>query len=122
MPNPPKIIGKLGNVGIAGVGWETTQTYVTSADARTGVEIAPAPSFYSRANHITSLDISCGSAGTLVTLSGNGGSPETSFLMGANAPLHINFDDPLNFPTGVAAKFITSAAANVYVTAKYFVE
>lgn len=117
-----KTIGKLGNVGLAGVAWETSQVYFTSADARTGVQVLPAPELYSRQNKITSLDISCGTGGTLVSLSGNGATPEVSFLTVANSPIHINYDDPLVFPTGVSTKVITSAAANLYITAKYFVE
>ena len=122
MPQPPKTISKLGNVSLAGVAWETSQVYFTSTNAATGVQVLPAPELYSRSNHLTSLDISCGTAGTLVSFSGAAYTPEISFLMGANSPLHINFEDPLSFPTGVATKVISSAAANLYITAKYFVE
>ncbi len=119
---PSRIAGKLGNVGLAGVAWETSQVYFTSADARTGVQLLPAPELYSRQNHITSLDISCAAGGTLISFSGNGSTPEVSFLTVANSPIHINYNDPLYFPTGVSTRVISSAATNLYITAKYFVE
>lgn len=121
MPTPSKTIGKLGNVSVAGVAWETSQVYFTSSNATTGVQVLPAPELYSRANHLTSLDLSS-SATALVSFSGDANTPEISFLMAANAPIHINFEDPLNFPTGVSTKIISSASANLYVTAKYFIE
>lgn len=119
---PSKIAGKLGNVALAGVAWETSQVYHTSANLTTGEQLLPAPELYSRQNKITSLDISCGTGGTLVSFSGNGATPEVSFLTVANSPIHVNYDDPLVFPTGVSTKVITSAAASLYITAKYFVE
>lgn len=118
---PPKITGKLGNVGIAGIGWETSQIYFTSSDIRTGVQLLSAPELYSRSNKIVSLDISTSATNT-IHFSGNGTTPDLTYLMAANTPLHVNFDDPMVFPSGISTKVIGSAAANVYITAKYFVE
>lgn len=122
MANPPKTIGKLGNVAIAGIGWETTQIFHSSADLTSGERLIAAPSLYSRRNQISSLDISCDTASTLITFSGNNTSSSLSILMPANDHRHIEFTDPLTFPTGIATNIATNQAANVYVTAKYFVE
>lgn len=129
MANPPKTIGKLGNVGIAGVGWETSQVYAASSDLSSGIQLFPAPSLYSRANHLTSLDISTSSAGMTVHLSGSAANidPSYSVIFGQSAlsntsPLHCSFIDPIDFPTGQAVKIISDNTGVIYVTAKYFVE
>ncbi len=119
---PSKTVGKLGNVGIAGVAWETSQIYHTSADLTSGEQLLSAPGLYSRRNQITSLDISCDTAGTLVSFSGIGSGPTLGVLLDANDHKQLDYLDPLIFPTGVVTKVITNQAANVYITAKYFVE
>lgn len=129
MPNPPKTIGKLGNVGVAGVAWETTQVYAASSDLSSGVQLFPAPSLYSRANHLTSLDISTSSAGMTVHFSGDTANidPSLSLILGQTSltntsPIHCSFIDPIDFPTGQAVNIISDNTGVIYVTAKYFVE
>lgn len=119
---PSKTVGKLGNVGIAGVAWETSQVYHTSVDLTSGEQLLAAPSLYSRRNQITSLDLSCDTAGTLVTFSGASSGPTIGVLLDANDHKHLDYLDPLIFPTGVVTNITANQAANVYITAKYFVE
>ena len=126
MPVPPKTIGKLGNISIAGVAWETTQVTLSNSDLRSGNQIFPAPPLYSRANHVTSLTISCGHPANdaLIFLSGDNHPHTVAFNIDSHnhGPLCLNFFDPIDFPTGVAVKIVTDEAFDVYITAKYFVE
>lgn len=122
MPNPSKTIDKKGNFGVAGVAWETSQVYHFSADLTSGNQLLAAPPLYSRRNQITSLDISCDTAGTLVTFSGASNGPTIGILLAANDHKHLDYLDPLIFPTGVTTRVMANQAADVYITAKYFVE
>lgn len=122
MPNPSKTIDKKGNFGIAGVAWETSQVYHASTDLTSGEQFLAAPSLYSRKNQITSLDISCDTASTSVTFSGANNGPAITILLGAYDHKHLDYIDPLVFPTGVATRISANQTADVYITAKYFVE
>lgn len=128
MPNPSKTIGKLGNVGIAGFGWETEQVYHSSLDLTSGEQLLPAPELFSRSNHITSLNLSASNAGVTVHFSGaGGGSPSLSLIMGQSAltnssPSYCSLIDPISFPTGQAVHIVSDNTGVIYATVKYFVE
>lgn len=126
MPFPPKTIGKLGNISIAGVAWETTQVTLSNGDLRSGNEIFPAPPLYSRANHITSLVVSCEHPANdaLIFFSGVNQPHTLAFNIDSHnhGPFYLNFADPIDFPTGVAVKVVADEVFDVYITAKYFVE
>ena len=129
MPQPPKIIAKKGNFGIAGVAWETSQVYHVSSDLTSGEQLLAAPALFSRSNHLTSLNISTSSAGMTVHFSGDasGTAPSLSLILGQSSlsntsPHYCSFVDPIDFPTGQAVNIISDNTGVIYVTAKYFVE
>ena len=123
---PPRTIDKKGNFGLAGFAWETTQITMSTADARSGIQLFPAPELYSRANHLSFLSFSSTHpANDAVVYFSGVGQPHSLALnidSHNHGPFLDNFLDPISFPTGVAVKLVANEAFSIYITAKYFVE
>lgn len=123
---PPRTIDKKGNFGLAGFAWETTQITMSTADARSGIQLFPAPELYQRANHLSSVSISCSQPAADALLFFSGVSRPCSLIVNidthSHGPIFNDFIDPISFPTGVAVKLVADEAFDVYITAKYFVE
>lgn len=124
MTFPPPIIGKKGNFSIAGLAWETEQVFLHVSNATSGgTQLLPAPELYSRRNCITSFIISTDhNNGSVIYFSGANDGIGAALLMNKNTPVVAQLIDPITFATGCAVNVVCSDVANVYVTAKYFVE
>lgn len=121
MPYLPPVIGKKGNFSIAGFAWETQQVFLHISSG--SQQLLPAPSLYSRRNCITSFILSSDhNNGGVIYFSGVNDGIGVAVLVNKNTPLIGQFIDPIIFNTGCAVDLITSDLANIYVTAKYFVE
>lgn len=123
---PPRVIDKKGNFSLAGFAWETTQVTLSTADARSGIQLFPAPELYSRANHLSFLSLSSSHPANdaVVYFSGVNQPYSLAFNIDSHnhGPLLHTFLDPISFPTGVAIKLVADEAFDIYITAKYFVE
>lgn len=124
LPSAPQIIGKKGNVSIAGLAWETEQVYLQVNNAVSGgTQLLPAPELYKRRNCITSFIISTDhNNGSVIYFSGVNDGIGAALLMNKNTPVVAQLLDPIIFATGCAVNVVSSDVANIYVTAKYFVE
>lgn len=123
IPSPP-VIGKKGNFSIAGLAWDTEQVFLQVNNAVSGgTQLIPAPSLYTRRNCITSFIISTDhNNGSVIYFSGVNDGVGAALLMSKNTPLTVQLLDPIVFATGVPVNVVSSDVANIYITAKYFVE
>ncbi len=120
----PPVIGKKGNFSIAGLAWETEQVFLHANNAVSGgAQLIPAPELHSRRNCITSFIISTDHNNAhVIYFSGVNDGIGAALLMNKNTPLAVQLLDPITFATGCAVNVVSSDVANVYITAKYFVE